>query len=493
MLMEYYIGLEVLRLLFLAIAVYHKGLDRKKSLTEFLKYWLPYPIAMNVFLFWRIFMFQGTRPTTRIDRVTNLFVDNPFHRLIGILIDWGKDLIEVTFSAWAVALDNHFYLANYRELVIGLLLAGTGIGLFLLYALPMNKNAPDNDRKTVRNSAILMILLGLVTTAFALFPAVIADREVRFYSRDDRFSLPASFGAMILIVGIIFYSIRPNLRPWLISFLLGISLLAQYNMGLHWKDYWEIQRNSWWQLTWRAPMLKEGTLLFMSLPDGFTPTEGYELWGPANMLYYPSSETVIISGEVLNDEYSQKIQQGKSDSKIHRVIQVDRNFDNALIITMPTSEACINVIDGRKFELSPYEDPRVRLVAPFSKIEAIETSQPFIEPDDEIFGSEPVHDWCYYYQKATFARQIREWDEIARLGDEASLLGYSARDISEWMPFLEAYTFTGEIKKARSIAATLKSNPLVRNPICQQLTQQTDEFINYDKQAVIDMLCASNK
>jgi hypothetical protein len=69
-------------------------------------------------------------------------------------------------------------------------------------------------------------------------------------------------------------------------------------------------------------------------------------------------------------------------------------------------------------------------------------------PLKTIFGGEPRHDWCYYYQKADLARQFKDWQEVARLGDEAQQLGFGPNNPQEWMPFIEGYAMAGRWQAA---------------------------------------------
>ena len=60
-------------------------------------------------------------------------------------------------------------------------------------------------------------------------------------------------------------------------------------------------------------------------------------------------------------------------------------------------------------------------------------------PDEKIFGSEPEHGWCYFYEKADLARQYSNWGAITELGDQVLELGYQPGDTYEWIPFIEGY------------------------------------------------------
>jgi hypothetical protein len=73
-----------------------------------------------------------------------------------------------------------------------------------------------------------------------------------------------------------------------------------------------------------------------------------------------------------------------------------------------------------------------------------------------IFGSEPQHDWCYYYQKADLARQFKDWHQIGELGDEARAKGLSPADKSEWLLFITAYERIGRHGDATQLSSLLQ-------------------------------------
>lgn len=91
-------------------------------------------------------------------------------------------------------------------------------------------------------------------------------------------------------------------------------------------------------------------------------------------------------------------------------------------------------------------------------------------PPDIPFGSEPAHDWCYYYQKASLARQIGDWNEVVRLGEEASTLELSPVDEIEWMPFLEGYAMQGKTDHVRAVIMSIKDIG-VREQACALLSR----------------------
>jgi len=231
-------------------------------------------------------------------------------------------------------------------------------------------------------------------------------------------------------------------------------------------------------------------LLLVNYPVGFGITEGYEIWAPANLLYQEEPGNPVIMGEILDETTLFQIRKGDEKARSYRGIRLKRNYKNVLVLSMPTTHACLNVIDGNKFELNQSELALVREIASYSKIDRINPKLPIISLSTAIFGSEPDHSWCFYYQKAMLARQLGDWEKIASLGDEVFSRKLAPYDSTEWMPFLDGYASAGREKEATQIAELLKTmNPFGRYTICQQLenTPKYQEGYNYEK--VRELIC----
>jgi hypothetical protein len=167
------------------------------------------------------------------------------------------------------------------------------------------------------------------------------------------------------------------------------------------RDFWKWERDMWQQMVWRAPGLQRGTMLFASLPQaGYA--EGYEIYGPANMVYYPG-EGVQIGGDVINSRTAAGLQLQKNRTHYDRSVLVEDNFRNALVAAYPTPQSCLHVLDGRKLELPGLPDNSLLAdVAGYSRIEQIEPSGAGRLPD---FLSAQSRAWCHSYQRMDLARQ----------------------------------------------------------------------------------------
>jgi hypothetical protein len=491
LLIEYYIGMEGLRLLVVWYALRREGLH---TWWQDLRSWVlrlsPYLISAAIFLYWRLFIFKSTRPTTNVDRLYIDYLIGGWHMIYRLAIELVRDFFETVWLAWSVPFEKEMYWGSYQDLLVGVIVALMAVGLVWLYYSFLK---PDQDKvNTPPDFANALIWIGGIAVVVALVPHLLANRDVRFdlFNRLDRYTLPASVGVALLVYGLLSKVMAARARLVALLFLTAFSVLTHYNYSLYMRDFWEVQRQVWWQLSWRAPQVEDRTVLFVNLPPEFAYGEGYEVWPAADMIYYRQSGPPPITAEVLNRQTIYQVYQGVKKTKTHREIWLNNVFSNPLIMSMAHMGSCLNVIDGAKYELPADEDPLVRLAAPYSKISRIRTGKPFQQPPIEIFGSEPPHTWCYYYQKAMYARQKEDWSEIARLGDEARGKGYSPLDVSEWMVFLEGYAATGRGKDARQLAASIRSDQIVQYDICRQLATPPAQLEGYPYGKVIEALCA---
>jgi hypothetical protein len=101
-------------------------------------------------------------------------------------------------------------------------------------------------------------------------------------------------------------------------------------------------------------------------------------------------------------------------------------------------------------------------------------------PPARLFGEEPPHDWCYYYQKASLARQRGQWEEAAQLGYAAAEQGLRPIDRVEWVPFLLAYAYTGDYDSAMDLVPVVAEVLRIKVNLCtnlnfQELNRSMDE------------------
>jgi hypothetical protein len=321
---------------------------------------------------------------------------------------------------------------------------------------------------------------------FGLLPVILVGRTVDFKSY-SRYTLIASAGVVLLWQMGFSFIPNPSWRNIALGVLLFSGTLTHYVNGLVSANESEKMSRFWWEVSWRIPQMEVGTTLVARYP-GITIEEDYFVWGPANLIYHPDSTNADfpqpgIYAALLNEETIQKVSAGeRQEFSNRRGIRTYPNYRNILILTQPTVDSCVHAIDGAQPELSSTEDPRIVQLSSFSETAHILTEEAFRKPPPIPFGGEPDHTWCYYYEKASFARQSGNWEEVTRLGEEAFNKGLTPKDQIEWMPVLEAYALSGNIMGLAQVEAQL-TDAAVREQACQIL--QSKESLSAEVRAEI--------
>ena len=152
----------------------------------------------------------------------------------------------------------------------------------------------------------------------------------------------------------------------------------------------------------------------------------------------------------------------------------------------------VHIIDGALPVYSEHDALIVRQVGSESRIDRIIASGSGFTPPASMFGPEPARGWCYYYQKASLARQQGNWAEIGRIYDEVTAQKLKPGDQSEWIPFVEGLVNAGREAEARAIyKQEIKGRDQVRFPLCLSLAKDPGypPGYGYDYEKIKTILC----
>jgi hypothetical protein len=471
-LIEYYLGLEVLRLISVYLVISRCGQGTFRSrLWPTLRAWIPFAIGPLGFLVWRLFFFTSERNATDVGLQFGALFASPFQVGLWWLARFVQDTVNVVFLAWGVPLYNLAFNLRLSDTWLGLGLAvAVAAGVVAVFS-KAGKSETQEDAKNDWRAEMLWV--GLVSAAAGLIPVILVNRHVEFFSL-SRYTLASSAGAALALVAMLYYLSAPRLRWGLVGLLTGIAVLTHFANAANLAREAEATRNFWWQVSWRAPQIRPGTTLAAYFPASIQ--EDYFLWGAANLIYYPEPQTAQpidapISAVLLTYENMRRILTGKGvDEPDRRNTHVTMDYGNMLILAQAGTGGCVRVLDGNQPELSAGDDPRILVVASASKIENVDLEGMHAAPLEVVFGPEPAHEWCWYYQQASLARQRGDWKTVAALGDEALSLGFYPADSMEWFPFMQAYAALGRGKDLKKLSSILGADPFLEKQACAILT-----------------------
>lgn len=491
---EYMIGLEGMRLVLLGFVLFQDGFrDVRTLLKEIIRKWWTYPLVMAGFLYWRLFIFDSSRNATDAGQLASSYRGNLVNMSLRLIFESLKDFLDTTLFAWFVQPFYLFTYAGYVNLCLALLVAAVVMSLVWFYSFLFKKQWGDEFHETeipvlIKN----FIWIGAFITICAIAPVVLSAREFNPTDAYKSYGLHPIGGVILFVTGFVLM-LQPKFRQLGVLALIGVSVSTQLLNVMNWARAWDYQREAWWQLTWRAPDIKSNTLVMPYFLVGYGFQQDYEIWGPINLIYRPGpAKAPLISAEVLNPDTALNILQGDVLGKRMRDFSLRQDFTKLLLISLPSENSCIHVIDGTLPIYSEYEPLLIRRVGGYSIIKRIESEGEAPVPPVVIFGTEPPHGWCYYYQKAALARQRGDWNEISRLYDEVVTKGLMANDKSEVFPFLEGLVNAGRYTDAKALfEAEVKIRESLSFDICAALAQDPGypvEF-KYDYNQLHQILC----
>jgi hypothetical protein len=180
---------------------------------------------------------------------------------------------------------------------------------------------------------------------------------------------------------------------------------------------------------------------------------------PLNWLYSPGQKNGLLPYAQIffsvNSGNAVSLAPGSPLNKTKDVVAF-HGSTNATLVLQFTPPSCLHVLNpiyDSDLPLAPASDDIYKsllnsgfpmlgrkdaLALPLSNMSLIAASGGIPRALPALFGAEPVHTWCYYYEKADLARQTGDWSAIAQLGDEAFKESYRPDDPSEYLPFIEA-------------------------------------------------------
>jgi hypothetical protein len=495
-LVDFAFGMEVFRLLcvFLLINRDQETLSFVKRSILAIRAWAIAVLIPAGFLFWRLFLFHNERPVTDIGLQLSYLVASPLLTGMWWLARLFQSAVNVAIMAWSAPLFQNLFETALSDIVIGMLIAGVAVALLLWAGFSICK-MEDNDKNKSdagmsRSWQYEAIWVGLAGVVAGVLPVIVANRYVSFggYSH---YSLPASLASAMTVVGMISLIHSRNARFVLASGLVLLAVLTHYTASLRVLHEEQVIASFWQQVVWRAPGIKAGTTLVVNYPSINYAEDVDAVAGPANFLYFPerTSQIPVVYQLIAlpqMDYITKDVLAGGTKPYGYRTHVGEINYDNILVITQPTPNACVHLINSQWPRFSDQDSDQILLLGRYSKIQNVLTEARGLRPAKFIFGLEPAHTWCYYYQQAELALQEGNWEKIVQIGDKVTELKLTPNDRVEWAPFLQAYAFEGDEKAFKATAVKMDSSPYVRQEACNTLLKMQE--IGYSFTAQVQSL-----
>jgi hypothetical protein len=293
-------------------------------------------------------------------------------------------------------------------------------------------------------------------------------------SINDRFMVSMMVGGSLFLAGLL--ELAVGKRDWkylAIALVVSLGIGGQFYNANDFRRDWSRQQEIFWQLTWRIPDLQPGTVLLThELPLRYETDMG--LTAPLNWVYAPDYSggdlpyALLYTRTRLDRVSLPALEPDQPIEFAYRTVGFHGSTSHAVTIFVP-SNACLRVLDPVYAGGVSYDSqPRfLREAIPLSNPELILTDENSPNLPAALFGNAPTHTWCYYYTKAELARQKGDWEQVAKLGEEARAQDLVPGDALEWLPFIEAYVRRGDLDTAEELSRmAYKDDSRPRKGLC---------------------------
>jgi hypothetical protein len=265
----------------------------------------------------------------------------------------------------------------------------------------------------------------------------------------DRLLIPVLFGASLLTAGLIDYLFKDDRRKEIfIGLIIALAIGMQFQQSNSFRRDWENQKSFFWQLAWRAPALKPGTVLVTDeLPLQYE--ADLQLSAPLNLVYQPDasklSYMLLYTKNRLGGTLLPSLAPGQPMEYRYRTVEFKGNTSNILIIQQ-SGDGCLLLMDPNYLSEDTFTGLPENLTKSIdlSNISQVERNGDNMAVPSHYFGPEPDRDWCYYFEKAELARQYGDWEEVLMNYESASTAGFTARQPVENLVFIEALARLGK-------------------------------------------------
>jgi hypothetical protein len=456
---EYFAGLELARPIFVWLLL--TDLAPRERVKQALRRTLPYLLILAVYVAYRS-SFAVIFGYDRFDTLGTLaaLAHSPWAGMGRVLQVALQDILYLFVSPWHSAVDPALIDLSRPSTY---LIFGSLISIAVLAYSAFVWSDRHREHSGERSVPAEMIVAGLATVVLAMLPFWLTGFSI--YQKNqlwsERLALAAMPGASLAVVGTVFLLVsRMQYRHAVLAILLGMGVSLHVQNARAFQASSDKQQQFYWQLTWRAPSLKAGTLLvadqeilfFMGIyPTAFA----------VNLLYpqiTPPPEASYWFNAGFEHMDFDRFAAGTPDAFEKYATTFSAEPEKVVSITFePGDGQCLWVLRPELINAGGLR-PAARTWLTISNPQQIEASQTSTPPRP-IFGPEPRRSWCYYFEKADLARQYRDWPDIQQLWHDAQAAGLRAENGVELAPFIEAFAREGNWSEAQAITRAAQSMP----------------------------------
>ena len=438
--MEYFFVLELIRP-FIIWTSLRDEVDPKERIKRTLNLWTPYLAVFALAVLSRIFIFNNQIYQFSLK---DELVKAPLATVLMLAQNVLSSFFVVTVAAWGQAfqfpnplLDGPRTIAVYAFVLLAVA-ALTLFGLWNQVSVKEGSGSTSVWRWALLLGAVMLVLAGP--------PFWLTNVPVSLGFPANRATLSFMLGVSFVLAGL-FDLLPQKFYGTVVVLFVMLAAGRQFLWSNEFRRDWASHKNMFWQMTWRAPGLEKDTIVLMNEELSFYADNS--LGAALNLIYAPENHSDAID-YVLFYPTNRESLSLSLDTPVNYDFLAGQFSGNTsqTVVFYYAPPKCLRLLDPEidlENRLIP-DDTFLRDAALLSSTSPILSRQTSRMP--AAYGNEPVHGWCYYFEKADLARQLGDWETVTQLGDVAFALDDYPNDPVERFVFIEGYAHTGNWERA---------------------------------------------
>mgnify|MGYP001019716975 CR=1 FL=1 len=434
--MEYFLPLEIIRFVLIFYTFDYSRRFGERVWLAF-KRWIPYLLILMGVTAYRAFFFSGQTELYSLSML-DAFKQGFGLGMTQLLSEVLSALYQTVIFAWVqpfIAMAKQFGTSKVYLVVIAV-----SFLVFVVGFLFSTKHLKSHVEKVKSTGSPWVIAVTALLVAG--IPFYITNLHVRAEALYSRFTLPFMFGAVLLLALLL------DTIPWAYVRAISLSVLLAGSVGFHLinANNFRLMTNEnnqlFYQLAWRAPSLKPNTLIVTNEENLYFTFVA--LRSEINSVY-PHTEGTNYSwiyGRDLNKIVRLPLQEN-TEILMPYLVQDFSASSNAIAVFQLNGNGCLRFLDSDSLYLpTDIGDYQFQTISNASVIQFDPDFQ--VQLDAALIGTEPAHDWCYYFEKGDLAIQLGDFQTAIHLYGEAQSKSLKPHEGYELIPFIKSYALAGD-------------------------------------------------
>jgi len=435
--LEYFFVLELIRPFLIWTSIESESLPPKERFARTLRLWLPYLAVFSLAVFSRIFIFNNQIYGFSIKEE---IVKAPIETITLLLQNIFSSLWTVTGAAWALIFQFPSSSADGPRITLIYAVLVLAVAALILLGWRNQNQVEEGDGRW------WIIALGVVMLFLGGPPFWLANVPVSLGFPANRATLSFLLGVSFVFAGLLEY-IPTKIKYSVVAVFVALAVGRQFLWANEFRRDWTYHQNLFWQMTWRAPGLEKNTMVLVN--EDLEYYADNSLGAALNWIYAPDNHTDVVDYVLFypTNRESLSLEPNTPVNYDFLAGEFAGNTSQAVVFYY-SPPRCLRLLDPEidgKNRLIP-DDTFLRDAALLSSTAPILSESTARMP--EIYQPEPAHGWCYYFEKADLARQMKDWGTVTQLGDAAFALNDYPNDPIERFVFIEGYAHIADWERA---------------------------------------------